>query len=256
MNKHCFTCGGHGFTDKACPECGRQPHSFNLEFDSVKAEKVVSAASSICVPTAYQGIVWSIDRLKNTHQEQLNDKLFERYCSQLDKIHTIFSTGVIPNKSAIIVAPAQHSKMTWAYSCMQFALLNGLKVAPLLDTLEVKRLIVLAAERPKQIYLGISFEDYINSDVVFITVTKTSYREEAYMVIEDVLDKRARRGLPTFFISRYSLATMSKRDYSGSFELIQDFNNTENSLKYPSIIQYWVYKSISERVEKNENIKL
>ncbi len=50
-----------------------------------------------------------------------------------------------------------------------------LKVAPLLDNLEVKRLLVLAAEAPAEIVLGIPYEEYVNADVVFITITKKQH---------------------------------------------------------------------------------
>lgn len=236
---HCFTCGGHGFLDHDCPECGMKAKKNNILQIKEKTASIIDTAKNIQIPSCYMGVTWSLDKLRRSHSESLNDLTFIKYCEQLDKIHTIFASGRIPSRSVIVVAPQQHSKMIWAYSCMQMAIRAGLTVAPIFDTLEVKRLVVLAAERPKQVYLGINFEDYLNSDVVFITVTKTAYREEAYAVIEDMLDKRTRRGLPTFFISRYNLDTLSKRDYSGDFSLIRDIHGTENDLKYPTIIQYW-----------------
>ena len=30
---HCFTCGGKGFLDKVCPECGREPNQVSLNLD-------------------------------------------------------------------------------------------------------------------------------------------------------------------------------------------------------------------------------
>lgn len=236
---HCFTCGGHGFLDHECPECGMKPKKSSILQIKEKSASIIDTAKSVQVPSCYLGVTWDSDKLKRAHAESLNDLTFMKYCDQLDKIHTIFASGKIPPRSVIVVAPPQHSKMIWAYSCMQMAISAGLTVAPMLDSLEVKRLVVLAAERPRQTYLGINFEDYVNSDVLFITITKTAYREEAYAVIEDMLDKRTRRGLPTFFISRYNLETLSKRDYSGNFELIRDIHGTENDLKYPTIIQYW-----------------
>ena len=118
--------------------------------------------------------------------------------------------------------------------------MHGFIVAPLLDSLEVKRLLVLAAERPQEIVLGIPYEEYVNADVVFITITKTTYRNSAYQIIQEMLDKRSRKGLPTFFLSRYNMATLSAWDSSKSFDYVKDYNNTENSLKYPAIINCWV----------------
>ena len=249
--KHCFTCNGHGFPDKVCPECGMQPVSKSLNLDKrpAKANVLLQEAKNVQIPNGYIGVTWSEDILRSTKLDKANDGLFDRFAKQLGKIHSIFMNGNLPNKSALIIAPPQYSKVTFAYSCMQAALDHDFTVAPLLDTLEVKRLLVLAAERPTQVYGSLNYEDYVNSDVMFITVTKTKYREEAYQVIQEMLDKRSRRGLATFFISRYSIETLSKRDWSESFKYILDYNNTENSLKYPAVINYWDHV---QRVIKTE----
>ena len=66
------------------------------------------------------------------------------------------------------------------------------------------------------------------------------------MIIEDLLDKRSRKGLPTFFVSRYSLETMSKRDWGRSFDAIKssalDVNEVDNPLKYPVVIRFTDYR--------------
>lgn len=233
--KHCFSCGGHGFKDKTCPECGMKPN----------AEKLTSAISDIAIvsktlgiPPDYRGITWSYEQLMDTCPLHSKNPIFQKWAKQLEKIHSLFVKGIIPTKSAIIIGPPSTSKVTWAFSCMQFAAANGLSVAPLLDTQEVKRLIVLAAERPNQRICDTTYEEYINSDVMFITVTKTPYREEAYSIIEEILDKRNRRGLPTYFISRFNMKTMSKRDWEGSFSYVQDGNPNRNMIKFPVILQY------------------
>jgi hypothetical protein len=238
---YCFTCGGKGFPDKKCPECGMEANSksFNLDRKPEEAQRLFVEAKNVLIPQNYMGISWDKDILLQTHPEDANSPSFIHMTKQLEKIHEIFATGILPNKSAIIISPPQTSKVTWAYSCMQNAIMHKFKVAPMFDSQEVKRLITLAAERPLQKVLNMTYEEYIESDVVFVTITKTTYREEAYQVIEELLDKRSRRGLPTFFISRYSLETMSKRDWNNSFDYIKDYNNTENSLKYPVIINNW-----------------
>lgn len=247
--KHCYTCGGHGFRDKECPECHRKPMNMNLDKEPEVAKQLVVTAKNALIPQQYVGVTWSADIIRHTHADRGNDKLFDRCVNQMEKIHSYFVEGKIINKSVILVAPPQHSKITWAYSCMQFALMHGLKVAPMLDTQEVKRLITLAAERPLDNSLGITYEEYVNSDIVFITVTKTTYRNGAYQIIQEMLDKRSRRGLPTFFVSRYNIATLSQWDSSKSFKYIVDENNTENSLKYPVIINYWVREINSTKGE-------
>ena len=166
-----------------------------------------------------------------------DDILFQRYVNQLEKINDIFVNNKIPHKSAIIIAPAGYSKITFAYSCMQRALNAGFTVAPLLDTGEVKRALVLASENVRyKINNEISYEDYIMSDVMFVTVTKLYTRTEAYQIIQELIDRRSRKGLSTFILSRFSLEEISKSDRQHSFESIK--KSEFDDFKYPAIIQY------------------
>lgn len=243
----CFSCGNHGFRDRDCAECGRKAHSLNLAQNKAVARKLVAEAGELKIPAQYTGITWNYEQLVDTHTALEENPMFLRWAKQLEKIQAYFEQGVLPPRSALIIAPPQMSKATFAYSCMQFAIAHGLKVAPMLDSMEVKRLLVLAAERPTVRVCGMDYEDYINSDVVFVTITKTTYREEAYAVIQEMLDKRSRRGLPTFFISRYDMKTLAKRDWEDTFTEIQDFRGTENPFKYPAIINFWLPKTTSTK---------
>jgi len=120
---------------------------------------------------------------------------------------------------------------------MQRALNAGFTVAPLLDTCEVKRALILACENPRyQINKYLSYEDYIYSDVMFITVTKLYVKNEAYQVIEEILDRRSRKGLSTFILSRASLEDISARDIKGDFKAIK--RDGLDDCKYPAIIRY------------------
>lgn len=239
MEKYCFTCGNQGFPDKVCPECGREPSSHNFQ-QRDDTEKFVAATEAIGVPREYAGVVWNRSSLELTHSNCKGDKVFEWFCSQLEKIHNMFANGKIPPASAIIIAPPKFSKETFAYSCMQFAMDKGFSVAPLLDTVELKRLLVLASENPKyKLYKRIDYDSYVTSDVMFITVTKTTYRNEAYVIIEEILSRRSRLGLPTFFISRYTIKEMSafyKR--SAEAELV-DVEKSGSPFKYLKVIKYF-----------------
>lgn len=244
----CFTCGGNGFLDKPCTECGREPNnaSFNLERKE-NVKELVKKMDSVCIPLLYQGVAWSQDELEHSHAEKLpgkfadqsapNDRLFERFAQQLEKINAIFSTGMIPHRSAFICAPAGFSKITFAYSCMQKALDNGFSVAPLLDTEEAKRALILAGENPKyKINRTLDYDDWIMSDVMFITVTKMYTKSDAYVIVQELFDRRSRKGLSTFIISRFGVEEISKFDRDGSFDAIK--RDSADSYKYPAIIQY------------------
>lgn len=240
MGKFCVKCGNEGFADRACPECGFDRSKLNLVIkdpDEIKA--FINDMERTAIPKQYQGVEWEKSKLIESHQLLANDIKFMKYAEQLEKIHKIFALGTVPSKSAIIIAPPKFSKETWAFSCMQQALLRGLKVARLLDTVEAKRVAVLASENPKyKLYNEVLYDDYLDSDVLFLTITKTQYKTDAGHIIMELLDRRSRLGRPTFIISRYQLKELVWKEKWEEFESIIDYNNTENSIKYPAIISY------------------
>lgn len=243
--------------DKICPECGHAPVSSDSKlsqmssFSQVKANTettLVEEGSAEIVQPAYKGIFWNRRILENDNTEKLpekfdiagryNDRLFVRFLDQLTKIDGIFKEGGIPNKSVYIIAPPGYSKTVFAYSCMQHALANGYSVAPLIDTIELKRLLVLASEKlDYKLYGRFSYDDYMSSDVVFVTVTHTYYRYDAYSVLDELINRRARLGLATFILSRYSLKTLYKWDKLGSLDSLKN-SSSKDGRKYPSVVAY------------------
>lgn len=243
---HCFTCGGKGFLDKTCPECGREPTNESINLDKIEnVGEFVKNVNGTMIPSKYHGVFWRKETLEIDNSAKLakyngidyDDRLFIRYADQLEKINTIFAENRIPHKSAIIIAPAGYSKITFAYSCMQRALNAGFSVAPLLDTGELKRVLILASENPRyKVNNCLSYDDYIMSDVLFVTVTKLYTHNEAYQTIQELIDRRSRKGLSTFVLSRFSLEEMSRTDRSQSFNAIKKVSTDD--FKYPAIIQY------------------
>lgn len=235
---YCFTCGGKGFIDKVCPSCGREPKKLYINLDESNTDTFVEKIDEFGVPGKYRGVFWNSDVLRKSFKNLENDRLFQHYVDQLDKLNRVFADGVLSSKSAIIIAPAGYSKMTFAYSCMQRALDAGLTVAPFLDTSELKRLLVLSSENPNYKLFGkISYDDYIMSDVCFVTVSKLPVHEWAYNVIQELLDRRTRKGLSTFITSRYSLEEISRRDKSNQFGVLKTANSHDD-YKYPAVIAY------------------
>lgn len=243
--------------DKVCPECGHAPADSDSKlsqmssFSQVKANTettLVEEGSAEIVQPAYKGIFWNRRILENDNTEKLpekfdiagryNDRLFVRFLDQLTKIDGIFKEGGIPNKSVYIIAPPGYSKTVFAYSCMQHALANGYSVAPLIDTIELKRLLVLASEKlDYKLYGRFSYDDYMSSDVVFVTVTHTYYRYDAYSVLDELINRRARLGLATFVLSRYSLKTLYKWDKLGFLDSLKN-SSSKDGRKYPSVVAY------------------
>ena len=245
---HCFTCGGLGFPDKDCPECKLEARNKSLNLDKKESiQEFLVKIKDTAIPAMYHGVFWNAEILRKDNADKVpqysnneikEDLYFKQFVDQLERINNIFADGRIPHRSAIIVAPAGYSKITFAYSCMQRALNAGFSVAPLLDTNEVKRALVLAGENPRyKINRTIDYDDYIMSDVMFITVTKLHNYTDAYSIIQEIFDRRSRKGLSTFVLSRFDINAIAKNDRSGSFQVLQTKDSSDH-YKFPAIIQY------------------
>jgi hypothetical protein len=245
VSNFCFDCGNQGFEDKVCSGCGRQPKSLNLSHkDEKEAVSFVKKARFLKIPEEYISETWSADKFRRLYKGKNNDGklnmyLEKEYLEKIELLHNHFSQGFIPRKGALIIAPAYHSKRTLAFSCMQLALDHGHTIAPLLTTLELKRLIVLSAENPRyKMFNEISFDDYIMADIVFVTVTQTEQHKNAYSVLEEIFSMRSAKGLTTIGLSRYTLEELSTWDRKNNLVKLRGLEPEANYKKFPSIIEY------------------
>lgn len=241
--KRCYRCGGEydeRYIETPCPECGNIYGKQEVNLTTlIRDDKVfLDTIKSLDIPKEYANNIWTKDVLEKDKSEDKGLRNFQAFTEQLERIHNIFAQGLIPSKSALIIAPISYSKVTWAYSCMQYAVQHELSVAPMLDTVELKRLFLLSSEKPNFKMFGLTYEDYIEKDICFVTVTKSDYVGNSWQTILDILDKRSRKGLPTFIISRYGVDAISRWDYDGQFKTLLEQGGTRNFLKYPAIISY------------------
>lgn len=238
---YCYICGGKGFVDKVCPSCGHEMRKKVIDFSQVDTEEFVKDVKKLNIPSQYDGVTWDGEVLRHYKTEDQNNTSFDKYISQLDKIHSVFVSGSLPQKSAIIISPVGYSKRVFAYSCMQRALLQGWTVAPVLDTMDLKRLFVLSADKPGyKLFGNVDYDEYITSDVCFVEVTRLPQHMYAAPIIQEILDRRGRLGKSTFILSTYSLEEMSKYDSSGSFSAIKNQGIVDN-YKYPAVIPFFKF---------------
>lgn len=235
----CRNCGGSfddRYIDTPCPVCGRQYGKARMKNINTKTLK----QENLNIPKHYIGKEWSKSILLEDKKNDKNKNMLNQLAGIMETVHNKFANGEIPSRSVLIVAPPRYSKVTWAYSCMQLAQAKGLSVAPLLDTVELKRFMLIAADKPfHELYNLIDYESYLTADVCFVTVTKTFKNQEAYQVILDLLDSRSRKGLPTYIISRYGIDVLAKWDSRGHFSTLKDYHFSEDPNKFPIICQYF-----------------
>lgn len=206
----CISCGDYG-KDGGCPKCGKDS-STPIDLGTISnVDKFINKCEFSLIPEKYIGIEWQREFLESDHDDLCSNISFRRFLDFCTKFHESFKLGIPTNKSTYIFAPPRFGKEWLAFSCMQMALSKGLKVAPYLDTLDLKRLIILGGENPSyKLYGRIDYDKYIVSDVLFVSVTHTRYFKEAYGILVELMTKRSRLGLPTYVISEYSIEELTE----------------------------------------------
>lgn len=233
----CYECGNKG-KPGGCPRCGRDSDKLVVPIAKKPKEILIRDFQNLLIPDQYIGNVWSKQILLDNHPELADDRNFINFANRLEKLHNRYASGEVPMKSAYICAPSKMSKSILAYSCMQFARTAKITVAPILDTIDVKRLVMLSADNPKYKLYGIDYDKYIQSTVMFVSVTKTEKFAEALPIVRDLIVKRSRLGLPTLVISNYTLKEISQKSFDSDYNSLIDNSAISNDLKYPVIIEY------------------
>ena len=236
VRKICGRCGGVNTSNKICLECGCTPCKNSMVSGEQDVSAIVPKLEELRIPKSYLGKSWNMGMFWSSHAAKQSDKLVHIFANQMDKVHNIFAGGGLPQKSALFIAPAGYSKMLWAYSCMQYAVTNQYSVAPMLDTLEIKRLLILSSERPTVRVMNIDYDEYIESDVLFFTVTKTEQRKNSASIIAELLDKRARRGKGVIGLSRTSVYEMAQWDSLNFFAPLMEPVDPADTFKMPAIV--------------------
>lgn len=236
----CRDCGNYGFPDRKCETCGYERNKLNLQtMEAQELTEFVDKLDRLDIPSEYQGNEWSTTTFWRNNSHRKNE-LLEKFIGKLEQLHTIFASGKLPARGCIIIAPSTYSKITWAFSCMSHAIKAGYTVAPLLDTLEANRFILKSVKDLNyKLYGKMDIDEYIMSDLLFLTVTKTTERRSAFSVIREITSRRSRKGLLTFVLSEFGLEELSYWDKTGAFVRTNTeifFN--EDRKKIPAIISY------------------
>lgn len=236
MSISCYNCGDEG-KEGGCPVCGKD--SKKLIVEKKDKEKFIKKAQFSQIPDWYIGVNWDKQILLDNHPDLTKDLRFHEYANRLESMYNYFLKGMIPPSSAFISAPSKMSKTILAYSCMQLAMSNKLRVTPFIDTIELKRLMTLGGDNPSwKLYKYIDYDDFLMCPVCFVTVTKLDKHVEAYTVILELMARRSRLGLPTFVLSKFTLKEISKGCVDSNYNLFIDNSAREDSFKYPAIIEY------------------
>lgn len=224
----CPVCGGMGKDTpdgKGCPRCGLTLRkTVDLNIGS-------TIMDSSIIPVYYQGQMWKKPTQDNLPLET------RKFDESLEKVLDVFLKGKLPTFSMFAGAPPKSGKNLWAYSCMQVALSYRFSVAPFLSTADWYRLDKTSKERPwYKLYNLYTWDNLIQSDVVFIYVEYDDDRYSVIPLLKTVLDARAAFNLSTMIISDYQLTTLVPAWKSRLYSVIHNADPTCNRLRYPVII--------------------
>ena len=235
----CFKCGDYGI-EGGCPKCGKDTNNMiNLE-----AMTEVNAFADKCdesdIPHKFIGNLWNKSLVEIDQEQYASNPSFKRFLSNCEKLHDSFMNGNPISTSLYLFSPPRFGKEYLVYSCMQLALNAGLKIAPYLDTIELKRLLILGGQNPNyKLYGKINYDDYMMADVVFVRVTNTSYVKDAYSILLELISRRSRLNRPTYIISELTLKELTKESNHFIANSWSDVSAVGlNKLKYPAVVGF------------------
>ena len=221
----CHTCGGLG-REGGCPKCGLTPRK-HVTLQSMRLD-----ISADIIPVAYQGNLWERPQLEAGVPAKFVD-----FDEKLDRVLKEFLSGRLPKFSMFLAAPAKYGKHSYAYSCMQTALVQNLTVAPLFTTSDWRRLYRVSQMNPfYRLYDKYKWDDLISKDVVFMSVDHSDDRFDVISLLKDIYDTRSGFGLPTFVISDFKLNELVPQWGKESYNQIYNANPQRDYNRYPVIL--------------------
>lgn len=223
-----------------CPSCGKQKGFLANEQDGNITRKDLNDLS---IPLHYYNNRWDKNILINDKYEYADDQHFMNYIQQLDTCYKIIDEGGLPKISALVCAPQVYGKTTWANNCLIRAKERGYKVPPIIDTMQIRRMSLLNTEKPNKDnkYLGYSFNQYIESDLMVLMVTRSSEFVYAYETIVNILDIRSRMSKPTLIISDRSLRELSSFDKNRQLLNLTNGGTNVDAYRYAVLIEFAPY---------------
>lgn len=224
-NAKCPSCGGKPFAGETCKVCDSGAVLDKLFLtETVPAEQ----KDALFIPTKYHSEKFQAHKLIENHTNLKDSKSFNKYVKYLDRILAQTETGSLQLSSLYIHAPSGFGKETFAYTLLQVGMLAGLTVFPYLDLSEVSRLITAyeSGNRKDDIVKSIGYSD-VDLYTAELCVLKVPHFDSlnSYKVMLAVIDRRARRGLPTIILSRYSYKYFTSFDTYKEVDGILGYDN-------------------------------
>lgn len=238
------------------------------------------------VPEAYRNSSFDVEHIKRNISDAYNrgGKLyrtykFKAYESICNSILTTIRLGRIPDRSYLIGAPNGFGKTSFVMECLMTLRKAGKIVAPYITLTELAQLRADDEHRlmnsfkkfttdtkdgstyyvennesqeylkkPQLIINGYSFNEYMNAQCLFVSFSSVLSKEVESMMLYQILNIRAAKGLPTIAMISTSLEPYEKDKFLKEY-VWDEIKNTNNSQSYDRVIHISCYK----RKEMNIN---
>lgn len=240
----CLMCRDKGKLG-GCPRCGKVLNLKGNDEQHLKASEM----TRMCIPKNYLKNEWNSLILEKDYVQFCDDAKFKFYLQQLNKCYTMLKEGEIPNISALVTSPIGFGKTTWAYNCMIQAKQHNYSIVPLIDTSQMRRMLLTATERPEwsNSLAGYGYNEYLTSDFLIVQVAMGPEYVYAYETIVNLVNSRSRIGKPTIFISNYSVRELISQDKKKILLKLLNGGTNVDPLKYLINIEFIEYASTEGR---------
>lgn len=133
-----------------------------------------------------------------------------RYASKLEELHNLITSVKLRQHNLCICSPNGHSKTVWAYSCIQNLFRQRVPVSPILDILELRRMIDELSDG----------DELYDAPYLFLRVP-TEVTHSIRCTMTTILDRRVRRGNSTIFLYGGSWGMLTYGDRFGTIRDLQ-----------------------------------
>ena len=171
----------------------------NIDFDEEKYNQLVDEI----LPEEYRDLVFDYKKILNDNSIEpfiRKEPEFKYYLEMLNEIYNKINIGEKLKYSILVTAPQGLGKAHWVYSCLNAALKAGLSVAPYYDVLEIYNYLMVPDSKE---YIKI-LERVYQADICFLKIpTGLTIQKSMTQTLKLVVDRRARKALPTIVVSRF-----------------------------------------------------
>lgn len=215
-----------------------------LESMIIKEEDREIAVRKRLIPKKYTGASFDIDKITEniSNQAKMLGQLykvvkFNEYADVCNSIISTLRTGNLPNKSYLIGAPNGFGKTSFANECIMLMSKHSMQAVPYVSLFELAEIKVAEEHRlmdafsyrtkstaegnraytyieskepdfiksPEIITGNYSWSEYINAECVFCYFTSVSSKNLESRVLQQLLNIRATKGLPTIVMISTSI---------------------------------------------------